>query len=123
MIASCDNIIAGCYLAAARLDIPSMVVTGGSMQPGHHCGKAIVEADLDVARFSGAGEAYLDELEEAVCPSFGACPSMGTANTMQMLGEVFNLVMPGTGTSLWKSNRRSGLRCGKILRSRRSIFR
>lgn len=98
MIASCDNIIAGCYLAAARLDIPSMVVTGGSMQPGHHCGKAIVEADLDVARFSGAGEAYLDELEEAVCPSFGACPSMGTANTMQMLGEVFNLVMPGTAT-------------------------
>ena len=98
MIASCDNIIAGCYLAAARLDIPSMVVTGGSMQPGHHCGKAIVEADLDVARFSGAGEEYLDELEEAVCPSFGACPSMGTANTMQMLGEVFNLVMPGTAT-------------------------
>ena len=98
MIASCDNIIAGCYLAAARLDIPSMVVTGGSMQPGHHCGKAIVEADLDVARFSGAGEEYLDELEESVCPSFGACPSMGTANTMQMLGEVFNLVMPGTAT-------------------------
>ncbi|MDU3179887.1 MAG: dihydroxy-acid dehydratase [Lachnospiraceae bacterium] len=98
MIASCDNIIAGCYLAAARLDIPSTVVTGGSMQPGHHCGKAIVEADLDVARFSGAGEEYLDELEEAVCPSFGACPSMGTANTMQMLGEVFNLVMPGTAT-------------------------
>lgn len=98
MIASCDNIIAGCYLAAARLDIPSMVVTGGAMQPGHHCGKAIVEADLDVARFSGAGEEYLDELEEAVCPSFGACPSMGTANTMQMLGEVFNLVMPGTAT-------------------------
>lgn len=98
MIASCDNIIAGCYLAAARLDIPSMVVTGGSMQPGHHCGKAIVEADLDVARFSGAREEYLDELEEAVCPSFGACPSMGTANTMQMLGEVFNLVMPGTAT-------------------------
>lgn len=98
MIASCDNIIAGCYLAAARLDIPSMVVTGGSMQPGHHCGKAIVEADLDVARFSGAGEDYLDELEECVCPSFGACPSMGTANTMQMLGEVFNLVLPGTAT-------------------------
>lgn len=98
MVASCDNIIAGCYLAAARLDIPSMVVTGGSMQPGHHCGKAIVEADLDVARFSGAGEDYLDELEECVCPSFGACPSMGTANTMQMLGEVFNLVLPGTAT-------------------------
>lgn len=98
MIASCDNIIAGCYLSAARVDIPSMVVTGGSMQPGHYCGKAIVEADLDVARFSGASEEELYEMEEAVCPSFGACPSMGTANTMQMLGEVMNLVMPGTAT-------------------------
>ena len=37
-------------------------------------------------------------MEESVCPSFGACPSMGTANTMQMLGEVLNLVMPGTST-------------------------
>ena len=40
----------------------------------------------------------LFEMEESVCPSFGACPSMGTANTMQMLGEVLNLVMPGTST-------------------------
>ena len=98
MVASCDNIIAGCYLAAARVDIPSMIVTGGSMQPGQHCGKTVVEADLDVARFSGSSEEELMELEEAVCPSFGACPSMGTANTMQMLGEVMNLVMPGTAT-------------------------
>lgn len=106
MIASCDNIIAGCYLAAARVNIPSMVVTGGSMQPGHHCGKAVVEADLDVARFSGSSEEELMELEEAVCPSFGACPSMGTANTMQMLGEVMNLVMPGSATIPASDNRK-----------------
>lgn len=106
MVASCDNIIAGCYLAAARMNIPSMVVTGGSMQPGHHCGKAVVEADLDVARFSGSTEEELMELEEAVCPSFGACPSMGTANTMQMLGEVMNLVMPGTATIPASDNRK-----------------
>lgn len=98
MIASCDNIIAGCYLAAMRLDIPSMVVTGGSMQPGQHCGETVVEADLDAARFSGASEEELMEMEDNVCPSFGACPSMGTANTMQMLGEVLNLVIPGTST-------------------------
>lgn len=98
MIASCDNIIAGCYLAAMRLDIPSIVVTGGSMQPGQHCGKTVVEADLDAARFSGASEEALMEMEDQVCPSFGACPSMGTANTMQMLGEVLNLVLPGTST-------------------------
>ena len=59
MIASCDNIIAGCYLAAMRLDIPAMVVTGGSMQPGQYCGKTVVEADLDSARFSGATEEEL----------------------------------------------------------------
>lgn len=98
MLASCDNIIAGCYLAAMRLDIPSMVVTGGSMQPGRYCGKTVVEADLDSARFSGATEEELSEMEDSVCPSFGACPSMGTANTMQMLGEVLNLVLPGTST-------------------------
>lgn len=99
MVASCDNIIAGCYLAAMRLDIPSMVVTGGSMQPGQYCGKTVVEADLDTARFSGAAEEELFGLEDSVCPSFGACPSMGTANTMQMLGEVLNLVLPGTSTT------------------------
>ncbi len=97
-VASCDLIIAGCYLAACRLDIPAMVVTGGSMQAGNYCGKTVVEADLDSARFSGASEEELLEMEESVCPSFGACPSMGTANTMQMLGEVLNLVMPGTST-------------------------
>lgn len=97
-VASCDLIIAGCYLAACRLEIPAMVVTGGSMQAGNYCGDTVVEADLDAARFSGASEEELMEMEDCVCPSFGACPSMGTANTMQMLGEVLNLVMPGTST-------------------------
>ena len=55
-VASCDLIIAGCYLAACRLDIPALVVTGGSMQAGNYCGKTVVEADLDAARFSGASE-------------------------------------------------------------------
>ena len=96
MIASCDNIIAGCYQAAARLDIPAMVVTGGCMGAGSHNGKRVVEADVDVARFSGCSKAELDELEECVCPTSGACPSMGTANTMQLIGEIFNLVLPGT---------------------------
>lgn len=98
MVATCDNIIAGCYLAAMRLDIPSIVVTGGPMQAGNHCGKTVVESDLDAARFSGSTEEELMELEGNVCPGVGACPSMGTANSMQMVGEVINFVMPGTGT-------------------------
>ncbi len=96
MIASCDNIIAGCYQAAARLDIPAMVVTGGCMGAGSHNGKRVVEADVDVARFSGCTADELNDLEECVCPTCGACPSMGTANTMQLMGEIFNLVLPGT---------------------------
>lgn len=98
MAASCDNIIAGCYLSAMRLNIPSLVVTGGPMQAGCYQGKTVVESDLDSARFSGTSEEKLKELEDCVCPGAGACPSMGTANTMQMLGEVLNLVMPGTST-------------------------
>ena len=92
-VASCDLIIAGCYLAACRLDIPALVVTGGSMQAGNYCGKTVVEADLDAARFSGASEAELFEMEESVCPSFGACPSMGTANKM-CIRDRFKLDVP-----------------------------
>lgn len=98
MLASCDNIIAGTYLAAARMDIPAMIVTGGSMMPGNYCGKQIVEAELNVAVMGGENEDVLSQMEECACPSFGACPSMGTANTMQMIGEVLNLVLPGTAT-------------------------
>lgn len=96
MVASCDNIIAGCYQAAGRLDIPAMVVTGGCMGAGSHEGRQVVEADVDVARFSGKSNEELLALEESVCPTCGACPSMGTANTMQLMGEIFNLVLPGT---------------------------
>ena len=96
IIASCDNIIAGCYQAAARLDIPAMIVTGGCMSAGSHNGRQVVEADIDVARFSGQGEEQQFEMEESVSPTCGACPSMGTANTMQLMGEIFNLVLPGT---------------------------
>ncbi|HHW94673.1 MAG TPA: dihydroxy-acid dehydratase [Mogibacterium sp.] len=98
MCASCDLIIAGCYMAAMRLDRPSVLVTGGPMQAGIYKGKTVVESDLDAERFSGATEEELMEMEAAVCPSCGSCPSMGTANTMQMLGEVLNIVLPGSST-------------------------
>ncbi|EGO63424.1 dihydroxy-acid dehydratase [Acetonema longum] len=97
-VASCDNIIAGCYLAMARLNIPTLCVTGGSMTAGIYKGQKMVQAQLDVAVLGGESEEVLLELEEHVCPSFGACPSMGTANTMQMTGEIINFVVPGTGT-------------------------
>lgn len=97
ILASCDNIIAGAYLAALRVHIPCIVVTGGPMGAGSYCGKTLVQADVDVAAIRGDKE-MLDIVQEHVCPSFGACPSMGTANTMQILGEALNLVLPGTAT-------------------------
>lgn len=97
MVASCDNIIAGTYLAAVRMNLPTLVVTGGSMMPGNYQGKTVLAPDVDVAILRGNDE-DLSDMEECVCPSFGACSVMGTANTMQILGEVLNLVIPGTAT-------------------------
>ena len=97
ILASCDNIIAGAYLAALRLHIPCIIVTGGIMAAGCYQGKPLVQADIDVAAIRGDQE-MLDVVQEHVCPSFGACPSMGTACTMQILGEALNLVLPGTAT-------------------------
>lgn len=67
------------------------------MGAGSYCGQALVQADVDVAAIRGDSE-LLDIVQEHVCPSFGACPSMGTACTMQILGEALNLVLPGTST-------------------------
>ena len=97
ILASCDNIIAGAYLAAMRLNIPCIVVTGGPMYQGSCDGRKIVQAEVDIASIRG-DEEILKMAEEFGCPSFGACPSMGTANTMQILGEPLNMVLPGTAT-------------------------
>lgn len=97
ILASCDNILAGAYLAAMRLNIPCIVVTGGPMYQGSCGGRKIVQAEVDIASIRG-DEEILKMAEEFGCPSFGACPSMGTANTMQILGEPLNMVLPGTAT-------------------------
>lgn len=97
ILASCDNIIAGAYLAALRTGIPTIVVTGGPMYQGSCGGRKIIQAEIDVAALR-EDKSFLELAEEYGCPSFGACPSMGTANTMQILGEALNLVIPGTAT-------------------------
>lgn len=113
---SCDNVIAGAYLAALRVHIPCIVVTGGIMGAGSYCGQALVQADVDVAAIRGDSE-LLDIVQEHVCPSFGACPSMGTACTMQILGEALNLVLPGTSTIPAADNLklRSCVRAGRFI--------
>src|SRR5699024_1973471 len=71
ILASCDNISAGAYLAALRVHIPCIVVTGGIMAAGSYCGKPMVQADVDVAAIRG-DEEMLNLVQEHVCPSFGA---------------------------------------------------
>jgi dihydroxy-acid dehydratase len=103
LLSSCDSIIPAGIMAAARLDLPSIVVTGGPMQPGRYQGKDIVMSQLDEAFLGGMkaekfSEQAILEMEEAACPGPGACSLMGTANTMQILSEALGMSLSGSAT-------------------------
>jgi dihydroxy-acid dehydratase len=102
LIPNCDKIIPGMLMAAARLNIPSLVISGGPMMAGQLDGESI---DLnDVFKAVGAvargemSEADLLRLERAACPGCGSCAGMFTANTMNCLTEVLGMGLPGNGT-------------------------
>lgn len=102
MVTNCDKIIPGMAMAAARLNIPSIVVSGGPMLTGRLNGKDI---DLNTVfetvgkRIAGtATDAELLEVEGAACPGCGSCSGMFTANTMNCMMEVLGLGLPGNGT-------------------------
>jgi dihydroxy-acid dehydratase len=102
LIASCDKIVPGMLMAAARLDLPAVIVAGGPMLAGQR-GKETL--DLNSA-FLAVGahargqmsEAELDAIERACCPGCGSCAGMFTANTMNCLSEALGLGLPGNGT-------------------------
>jgi len=101
-IPNCDKIIPGMLMAAVRLNIPSIFVSGGPMLAGDLNGKKV---DLNHV-FEGVGEytagkmteAELTELEQHACPGCGSCAGMFTANTMNCLTEVLGMGLPGNGT-------------------------
>ncbi|HUS75836.1 MAG TPA: dihydroxy-acid dehydratase [Methanothrix sp.] len=97
MIPSCDKIVPGHVMAAGRLDLPTIVVTGGPMMPGFACDK---ELDL-INVFEGwqAGGETLADLEEMACPGAGSCAGLFTANTMACLTEAMGLSLPGCATT------------------------
>jgi len=102
MVASCDKIIPGMLLAAARCDLPTIFLTGGIMPPGDSGDGIVVASDVKEAmgRLS-AGEithAELAAIERAACPGPGACNMMGTAVTMACLTEALGLALPGSAT-------------------------
>ncbi len=103
LLASCDNIIPGVLMGAARLNLPSIMITGGPMMPGRRQGKNVLppdvnEAVLGVFAQGKMSEQELLEMEDCACPGAGACPVMGTANTMQILAEALGMSLSGSGT-------------------------
>ncbi len=101
-LASCDKIIPGMLMAAARLDLPTIFVTGGLMAEGQWQGQRVVTSDVKEAiGRANRGEITPDELHEierAACPGPGVCNMMGTANTMCVVVEAAGLSLPGNAT-------------------------
>jgi len=102
LVADCDKIVPGMLMAALRLNIPAIYISGGPMYAGRYKGKDI---DL-ITAFEGVGavarkamtEQELWEIEERACPGCGSCSGMFTANSMNCLAEVIGLSLPGNGT-------------------------
>jgi dihydroxy-acid dehydratase len=101
-IPNCDKIIPGMLMAALRINVPAIFVSGGPMLAGNLDGKKI---DLNTV-FEGVGaytagkmtEAELEKIEQQACPGCGSCAGMFTANTMNCLTEVMGMGLPGNGT-------------------------
>lgn len=101
-LASCDKIVPGMLMAIARLNVPSIMVTGGPMLPGRFKGKPVVITDAFLATgWVKSGKMTLEEadaLEKAACPGPGSCAGMYTANTMSLITEALGLSLPGSAT-------------------------
>ncbi len=102
LIPNCDKVVPGMLMAAARLNIPAIVVSGGPMLPGRFHGRDVsVSQAFEAAGKYAAGEmsdAEMEELESKCCPGCGSCAGLFTANTMNSLSEVLGMALPGNGT-------------------------
>ena len=114
LLPGCDKIIPGMLMAAARLDIPAIVLPGGPMMPGNVGGNPLF-CSSELREFPGRVEAglitpdYMKAAERAALPTVGSCAHLGTANSMCMLTEVLGMALPGVGTAPAVSNRRKRL--------------
>ncbi len=127
-IPNCDKIVPGMLMAAVRVNIPTLFVSGGPMAAGiaeqattqeglpSHLQPASKKSDL-ISVFKGVaelqsgriGEAELTKLEQTACPTCGSCSGMFTANSMNCLAEALGLALPGNGTILAVSKEREFL--------------
>ncbi len=103
LIPSCDKSVPGMLNAAARINLPSIVVTGGPMYPGNYEGKQLTLVDMreyiGKVRNGEISLAELSKIEEIACPSAGSCSMMGTANTMAAIIEALGMSLTGCATS------------------------
>ncbi|MEY9210771.1 dihydroxy-acid dehydratase [Thermobifida halotolerans] len=108
-VSNCDKITPGMLLAALRLNIPTVFVSGGPMEAGKVTvvnGSATTVRKLDLinpmiaAADESVSQSELDAMEEAACPTCGSCSGMFTANSMNCLTEAIGLALPGNGTVL-----------------------
>jgi len=97
--AGCDKSLPGMLMAAARLNVPSVFVYGGSILPGHHNGRTLdITSVFEAVGAHAAGaidDAELDAIERNACPTEGACAGMFTANTMASVAEALGMSLPG----------------------------
>ncbi|MBA7619428.1 Dihydroxy-acid dehydratase [subsurface metagenome] len=115
-VANCDKIVPGMLMAAVRLNIPAIFISGGPMLAGRLGDKPGEKFDLSTM-FMAVGkvstgkmsEEELEELERVACPGCGSCAGMFTANTMNCLTEALGMALPGNGTIPAVDARRIGL--------------
>ncbi|MBQ6554025.1 MAG: dihydroxy-acid dehydratase, partial [Firmicutes bacterium] len=102
LIPNCDKIVPGMLMAAARVNIPAIVCSGGPMLAGRKCGQKLsLSKTFEAVGAYEAGmidAAELKEYENKSCPSCGSCSGMYTANSMNCLTEVIGMGLPGNGT-------------------------
>ncbi|HOA28109.1 MAG TPA: dihydroxy-acid dehydratase [Arachnia sp.] len=116
-ISNCDKITPGMFLAALRLNIPAVFVSGGPMEAGKAIikegGTAVTSLDLVDAMVSAVDDSVSDDelqrIEESACPTCGSCSGMFTANSMNCLLEAIGLALPGNGSTLATAASRKGL--------------
>ncbi|MCL1976927.1 MAG: dihydroxy-acid dehydratase [Candidatus Bathyarchaeota archaeon] len=104
MISNCDKVTPGMLMAAARLDIPAIMLTGGPMAAGRFNGKKVsyssVPEALGQVVAGKISEAELNKLEDVACPGCGSCSGMFTANTMACMSEALGMSLPHCATTL-----------------------
>ncbi|MEY8200888.1 MAG: dihydroxy-acid dehydratase, partial [Colwellia sp.] len=104
-ISNCDKITPGMLMAAMRLNIPVIFVSGGPMEAGKtKLSDQIIKLDLVDAMIQGAdplvSDEQSDQVERSACPTCGSCSGMFTANSMNCLAEALGLALPGNGSML-----------------------